>query len=219
MHVGGANLGRLLGATVLEGGELSLSPGKALTATVLSVFGDRAILVLGKGLRLEVRLEAPLVEGERVRLRVAEAGPEQILLRLEGPPRQGEGARPDLEPQLFWLPIPLPGGGSGWVQLRVDPEAEGAHPEGGPAAKVSLWWETPGLGPLRADLEATGEALTARFGTDQVATLSRIQAGMEVLQERLTAAGFSRVQAGAHLLPSPPAPEAPEGAARLDQRG
>jgi hypothetical protein len=72
---------------------------------------------------------------------------------------------------------------------------------------------------LRADLETTGEVLAARFGTAQAATLSRIQAGMDGLQERLTAAGFSQVQAGARLLPSPPAPEAPEGASRLDQRG
>ncbi|HLO01525.1 MAG TPA: flagellar hook-length control protein FliK [Symbiobacteriaceae bacterium] len=217
MQVGGANIGRLLQATLLEGGEVQLTPGRALSATVLSVFGDRAILVLGKGVRLEVRLETALVEGEQVRLRVAEAGPEQILLRLEGaPPAE---ARTDPTPQLVWLPVPLPGGGSGWVQLRIDPEAQSDQGDTKSPAKVSLWWETPGLGPLRADLEASGEALLARFGSAKPDALSRLQAGMAGLTERLTAAGFARVQAGARLLPSPPAPEASTGVTRLDQRG
>lgn len=217
MQVGSANVGRLLQATLLEGAEVQLVPGRTLTAKVLSVHADRAILVLGKGVRLEVRLETALVEGEQVRLRVAEAGPEQILLRLEGAPPPE--ARPDSAPQIVWLPIPLPGGGSGWAQLRIDPESQADQGEAKAPAKVSLWWETPGLGPLRAELEASGESLGARFGTAKPESLNQLQEGMDALTERLTAAGFTRVQAGARLLPSPPAPEAASGVARLDQRG
>lgn len=217
MQVGGAQIGRVLQATLLEGAQVPLTPGRLLSAKVLSVYGDRAILVLGKGVRVEVRLETPLIEGEQVQLRVAEAGPEQILLRLEAPPQPE--ARPDQGPQILWLPIPLPDGRSGWAQLRIDPEAE-PDPGGAKApAKLSLWWESPGLGPLKADLEASGEALSARFGTAKSDSLRRLQDGMAALIERLTAAGFAQVQAGARLLPSPPAPEAASGAGRLDQRG
>lgn len=217
MQVSGANIGRLLQATMVEGGQVQLAPGRLLSAKVLSVFGDRAILVLGKGLRVEVRLETPLIEGEQVQLRVAEAGPEQILLRLEAPPQPE--ARSEQTPQILWLPIPLPDGRSGWAQLRIDPEAESDQGGAKAPAKLSLWWETPGLGSLRADLEASGEALQARFGTAKTDSLRRLQEGMADLTERLTAAGFTQVQAGARLLPSPPAPEAAGVAARLDQRG
>jgi hypothetical protein len=211
MQVG--NIGRLLNATLLEGGAVQLIPGRVLTATVLSVFGDRAILQLGKGLRLEARLETALVEGAQVRLRVAASGPEQILLRLEEAP---PAVRTETQPQLTWLPIPLPHGQSGWVQLRIDPEEQNGQASSNAPAKVSLWWETPGLGPLRVDLEASGESLATRFGTARPDALTRLQAQLDNLSERLTAAGFARVQAGARLLPTPPAPEA--GPGRLDER-
>lgn len=217
MQVSGANIGRLLQATLLEGGDRQLTPGRLLTAKVFSVFGDRAILLLGKGVRLEVRLETPLVEGAQVRLRVAEAGPEQILLRLETAPEPE--SRPDANPQIVWLPVPLPGGGSGWAQLRIDPEGPSDQVDAKASAKVSLWWETPGLGPLKAELEANGEALNAKFGTAKPDALQRLNEGMADLAERLTAAGFARVQAGARLLPTPPAPETASVALRLDQRG
>lgn len=217
MQVGSAKIGRLLQATLPEGGELQLLPGRALTAKVLSVFGDRAILVLSKGLRLEVRLETALVEGEQVRLRVVEAGSEQILLRLEPAPQPE--SRSDSAPQIVWLPVPLPGGGSGWAQLRIDSESQSEQGDAKPSSKVSLWWETPGLGPLKAELEATGDSLLARFGSAKPEALARLQEGAPDLTERLTAAGFARVQTVTRLLPTPPAPEAPSGVARLDQRG
>lgn len=208
MQVGG--LGRLLPATLLAGGEVQLAPGRPLLAKVISVFADRAILSLGQGARLEVRLETPLTEGEQVRLRVAEVGAEQILLRLEEPP-----ARPEAQPQLLWFPLPLPNGAQGWVQLRVEPEAKGEAQSS--LSKLSLWWESPLLGPIRAELEAHGEALSARLGTARPETQGRLNAEIEALTERLTAAGFTRVSAGARLLPRDPAPEG--GAGRLDQRG
>jgi len=47
-----------------------LTPGKVLQADVVSVFQDRAVLAFGKGVRLEVALQTPLQEGQKVRVQV-----------------------------------------------------------------------------------------------------------------------------------------------------
>ncbi|MDB4895807.1 MAG: hypothetical protein JWN15_2069, partial [Firmicutes bacterium] len=47
-----------------------LTPGRLLEADVVSVFQDRAVLSFGRGMRLEVSLQAELTEGQRVRVQV-----------------------------------------------------------------------------------------------------------------------------------------------------
>jgi hypothetical protein len=194
-------------------------PGRELLATVISVFGGRAVLAFGPGIRLEVGLQASLAEGETVRLRVAEAGADQILLRILDPALPCESTPRPGEPTLLWFPIPLPEGRSGWLQVRVDPEERRGTDLHAPLQRVALWWETPALGPVRVDLEAVGESLAARFATAAPAIRTLLQGAMTEVAERLTAIGFTQVQAGCRLVPVPPTPDALPQASRLDQRG
>ncbi|HYG58823.1 MAG TPA: hypothetical protein VD902_12265, partial [Symbiobacteriaceae bacterium] len=77
------NLVRLLTATAPDLMTELLTPGKVLDADVVSVYQDKAVLAFGRGVRLEVTLQTPLQEGQRVRV--------QVQPQPQGPQQTGQG--------------------------------------------------------------------------------------------------------------------------------
>jgi hypothetical protein len=210
-----------------------LTPGRLLEADVVSVFQDRAVLSFGRGMRLEVSLQAELTEGQRVRVQVQPGAPDVVILKLlaiadgQNPQVQGQTtpmvAHPHAEtPGAVWLPIPLPDGRQGWAQVQVREDLEGATRArtAGAPAHVRIWWETPELGQLQVALDTGGGALAAIFTVPGAESRSQLEQALPGLQQRLTAAGFPEVRVGCRP-PRPgetvgPTPAA--GASRIDQR-
>lgn len=95
------NLVRVLASTAPDLLAEMFVAGKVLEAEVLSVFQGRAMLSFGKGVRLEVVLQAMLKEGQKVRLQVQprEQG-SGLALKLVQPQQaeQGAPARPEAPP-------------------------------------------------------------------------------------------------------------------------
>lgn len=84
-----------LGRAVLAGTPDVLTelftPGRTLEADVVSVFQGRAVLAFGRGVRLEVALQAPLQEGQRVLVQVQprEGAPQPPGAGVAQPPSTG----------------------------------------------------------------------------------------------------------------------------------
>lgn len=214
-------------------------PGKVLDAEVVSVFGDRAILNLGRNLRLEAALQTPLKEGQKVKVQVQP--PEQAAAQGEGrsapivlkliavqapatttvapQPAQTSQAAPAPampvllpvapeaatqpqpaqpgQPQVLWLPIPLPQGGQAWTQVHVQEEAPGKGRRGaGPVHRVRIFWETPGLGPVQVTLDASATSLTALFTSAAAESRAAVDRHLPDLQQRLNAVGFPETRLG-----------------------
>lgn len=226
----GPVLARLLQATAPDLLSDLFTPGRVLTADVVSVFQDRAVLSFGRGVRLEVGLQTALQEGERVLVQVqpGKDGPvtdqQQIVLKVLGPapkdlPQNADpaglnaptgqttaatGQQPGNAPQVFWLPVPLPDGSRGWAQLQIQeddsPKSRAKH--GGPVHQVRIWWETPALGPVQGVLEALGSSLSAIFTAVAGDSRSSLEEHLPDLLGRLAAAGFPEARLGCRL-PAP----------------
>lgn len=221
-------------------------PGRVLEADVVSVFADRAILAFRQGLRLEVTVQTLLSEGQRVRVQVqpplpggesASAGsPQPVVLKLvsllarpegEGAAVSGQTVKGSLQVsptavQIFWVPLPVPGGGQGWAQVQVqeEPDAQRRSPGDPAGPQVRIWWETPALGAVQVALSASGPDLSALFTAAATDTRSEIVQGLSGLQARLGGVGFPEARLGCRA-PMPGEaiePLRPEGAGRLDRR-
>ncbi|HWI63948.1 MAG TPA: flagellar hook-length control protein FliK [Symbiobacteriaceae bacterium] len=115
------------------------TPGKVLEADVVSVFQDKAILSFGRGVRLEVTLQAPLQEGQRVRVQVQpqEAAPAPGQPQT-ATPRQPAGPQP-APGQAAGQPLPTPAQGQVYSPSLIRQPAMGqptptnAQPAGQPA--------------------------------------------------------------------------------------
>lgn len=241
-----------------------LTPGKVLDAEVISRYGDKAIISFGRNLRIEVTLQAPLVEGQKVKVQVqtreqpAPPGESRapILLKVVSEQAQGEklvyvpvrsqqpipspGQAPSAaqtapqnasasqatpgapqlaaalqlpdaplqpptqttqqagQPQVLWLPIPLPQGGQAWAQVHVQEEnARKGRAVAGPVHQVRIFWETPGLGPVQVTMDASATALTALFTTAAVDVRTALEQHLPELQQRLNEAGYTETRLGA----------------------
>lgn len=213
-------------------------PGRVLDAEVVSVFGEHAILSFGRGMRLEVALQASLAEGQRIRVQVQprEEARDAVVMKLmataetalrEGANLPTQGTAPHAPqpqpgaPQLFWLPIPLADGRQGWAQLQVQEEA--ARPRGRtgvPAQQVRLYWETPSLGPVQVVMDSSSKRLTAVFTVPDGDARQQIEGALDTLQTRFAAVGFPESQVGCRQ-PVPGETVEPvraEAGTRLDQR-
>lgn len=210
-----------------------LTPGRLLEADVVSVFQDRAVLSFGRGVRLEVSLQAELKEGQRVRVQVQPGAPEAVVLKLlaaaDGQNPQVEGQTIPVKAQLHaeppaavWLPIPLPDGRQGWAQIQLREESEGPARAGTvrAPAQVRIWWDTPELGELEVALHAGGGALAAIFTVPGAASRSQLEQALPALQQSLAGVGFPAARVGCR--PPRPGetvgPSPADGASRLDQR-
>jgi hypothetical protein len=226
----GPSLVRLIGTAPPDLLTTLLAPGRVLEAEVISLFQGRGILSFGRGVRLEVALQAALQEGQRVQVQVQpqEANQPAIFLKLlSTAPATAQGAAPPTAQappqagQVVWLPIPLPGDGQGWAQLHIheEPDRRGA-PGAAPQRQVRLYWETPALGPIQMVMDAPERSLVALFTAVAPGSRASLEQAMPMLRERLAAAGFPDVKLGLRS-PAPGEevlPLRPAGAARVDRR-
>jgi hypothetical protein len=200
-----------------------LAPGRVLAAEVVSVHEGRAILSFGRGVRLEVSLQVGLEEGQRIRVQVEPRdNPALIALKLlpPDPPQALMSQQQAAMPQVVWIPIPLPDGGQGWAQLRVEEEpSRRQRGEEKAVRQVRLWWETPALGAVQVSLESAGPHLAALFTAAEAESRTAILEGLAGLKERLAAAGFAEPLVGCRA-PRPGESLAPPagGEYRLDRR-
>jgi len=221
-------------------------PNRIMEADVVSVFQDRALLSLGRGVRVEVTLQAQLQEGQHVKLQVQPRDPSQgegrepIVLKLmggagtpvgsaevlvqratQGPEQVGAQNQPGMA-NLQWLPVPLPGGGQAWAQIHVqeEPARQARSREGKPVHTVRLYWETPLLGPVQVTMDASGASLTTLFTVAQPDSRQEVERMFPDLQARLTAAGFTESRLAARPAPpgEPPEPMRPDDAGMLNRR-
>lgn len=225
-----------------------LTPGKVLDAEVISRYGDKAMLSLGRNLRIEVTVQAPLTEGQRVRVQVqpreqgGQAGESRapIILKVMGELEPGgtivytpgrlqtaaptagaaqahqagsvhlpagavpvqEGAvQPQTQPgqpQVMWLPIPLPQGGQAWAQVHVQEESpRKGRAHKGAVHQVRIFWDTPGLGPIQVSMDTASTALTALFTVAVAESRTTLEEHLPELRQRLQEAGFAETRLGA----------------------
>ena len=127
---------------------LSLRPGMTVVARVLEQQAGRGMLSLA-GAVLAAELPENLNEGDRLRLRVQETGPERVVLRLLA----------ETPPAAIGLPLP------GEPRLRVDDEdPDESASGGGTGESIALVYETPRLGALRLRLELRAGLVRAVVG-------------------------------------------------------
>ncbi|MGE5676370.1 MAG: flagellar hook-length control protein FliK [Mycobacterium leprae] len=183
-----------------------LAVGRVLEAEVLSVTGDRAVLVVGRGNRLEVRPEFPIAPGQRLQLQVLSEtdSPGQLLLKLLGVESAPPTPQTPAQSLPVWLPIPMPQGSQGWAQLSV-PEEDRRKPNESsmPAERqVRIWWETPALGKVEVQLSERAGKLTAVFTVPSTQSRDAIDADLQALRQQLAAVGFAEAVLGSR----PPRP-------------
>lgn len=135
-----------LNALLLRGQlpELMLRPGGTLAARVV----DRASISIA-GIVMNATLPDDLVPGQTLRLRIDEATPERLLLRVveEAP-----------QPPPGYAALPLPGGRE--ARLWVEDQDAGGGADGRPPS-VTLAYESPELGRIDMRLELPASAVTA----------------------------------------------------------
>jgi hypothetical protein len=212
-----------------------LEPGSELVARLVSApaNGGRGLISLA-GMILEAQLPAGLLPGQKLHLRVVEARPDQLRVRLVSP-----GAEPDattdavtrlagelaargdgalLRAALHLAdgsPLWLPGGVA--AQIHIDPEAEGDAggdgPARTPAGEAGFVLHSPELGAIEVRLRMAAGAVRATVVTAAgdaarlaADALPDLVAGLE------RATGFPAAAAAAPRGPAAPAPPPPQGA-------
>lgn len=148
--------------------ELLLRQGSTLAARVV----DRASISIA-GIVLQATLPADVAPGETLRLRIDEATPERLLLRVV-----------EQQPQVPPGPaLPLPNGAH--ARVRVADRDPGGAAGGRPPA-LTLFYESPALGriDLRLELPPGGvsalvEAAAGRPAERAEASAEALRAGLE----------------------------------------
>jgi hypothetical protein len=168
--------------------ELVLRPGMTLAARVAQKAGTNGVITLA-GVRLDAKLPEQVQEGDTLRLRVAEATAERLVMRLvdeSGPP----------ELQQPPVPVPLPDGSAAW--MRVD-EREADGGASADEASVALTYQSPGLGPLGLRLSLGGGGISVHVRAGEGRPLDLAREGAERLREAL--AGSTGRPASVHAAP------------------
>jgi hypothetical protein len=169
--------------------DLALRPGTLLSGRVL----DARTLVLG-GVRLTARLPDGLTPGQRLRLRVEEAGTERIHLRIVdagAAPEAAEAPAAAIPPSAY--AVALPGGAVARVHVE-----EGAEPErrGGGARDraVVVRYDSPTLGRLDVRLDRGAAAVHVSAGEPA----ERVRGAAGVLREALARVTGAPVRVTVH---------------------
>jgi hypothetical protein len=123
----------------------SLQTGSLLTARVL----DRGMLSLA-GARVPASLPDDVKPGDALKLRVADAGPDRVVLQIVPEPQV---------PPAATSAVPLPGGA--FARLVEDEESAGGS-RGGHA--IVLRYDSPTLGRLDIRLSSAGATVYATAG-------------------------------------------------------
>ena len=177
--------GPIVDLVVLRGlfSDTALKPGAVLAARVLDREGPRGTLLLN-GVRVPAQLPAELLEGDALRLRVAESSAERLVLQVV---QQGAPSAPPGQTPPAALALALPGG----AHVRVMEEEggpEGSGGSGGGRRSITLRYDSPALGRLDfvLDLEAQSVSGTVHAPAGDPAARARAAAGE--LRDGLTAA-------------------------------
>lgn len=215
--------------------ELPLRPGAEVVVRVVEAPQDsgRGLVSLA-GRLLEARLPANLAAGSTLPVKVVEATPEQVVLRVrdDAQPRSPEhlghaaGALAvSGEPQLVraadvlappGLALPLPNGDA--LELRVDPdeasEQDARTGEGGAEAGFVL--HSAELGPIEVRVRLDGSTVAAAVSVDERA-LPEARSALPALTAALArvSGAVPRVSVAARR-PGDAAPAAPRVAEGLD---
>lgn len=122
------------------------------------------------------------------------AVPEQAAAPAAAPPQVQAPAVPVSVPgeMVAWLPIPLPGGGQGWAQIKVEEDRRRkAKRPGEQYYQIRIWWETANLGTVQVLLDAAPEGRLAGLFTVAAAALrAGIEERLPRLEEALAEAGY-----------------------------
>lgn len=157
--------------------QLVLRPGMMLAARVAETHGTRGLLMIANS-ALAAELPEGVQAGDTLKLRVQEATPDRIVMRLET----------DAPPVPL---VPLPGGQA--AQLEVN-EREGEGRRSGEQAAVAITYRSPALGALDFRLALEGGAVTAHVRARDGAPFELAQAQAAALREALNRATGKPVQ-------------------------
>jgi hypothetical protein len=156
---------------------LVIRPGMSLAARVAETHGSRGLLMIA-GAALAAELPEGVKAGDTLKLRVQEASPERIVMRMES-----EQAPP--------MAIPLPGGQQ--ARLEVD-EREGDARRSGEQAAVAITYRSPSLGTIDFRLALEGGSVTAHVRAREGAPFELARAQAAQLREALNRATGKPVQ-------------------------
>ena len=165
---------------------LVLRPGMTLAARVAETHGSRGLLMIANA-ALAAELPDGVKAGDTLRLRVQEASPERIVMRMETDP-----------PQVPM--VPLPGGQA--AQIAVG-EREGEGRRSGEQAAVAITYRSPALGAIDFRLALQSGALTAQVRAREGAPFELAQSQAAQLREALNQATVKPVQLTVSALNDP----------------
>jgi Flagellar hook-length control protein FliK len=156
---------------------LVVRPGMTLAARVAETHGSRGLLMIANA-ALAAELPEGVKAGDTLKLRVQEATPERIVMRMETE-----------QQQVSLVPIPLPGG---QAYVQSDREAGGKMAGGG--WQVAVTYRSPALGAIDFRLALDGGGLTAHVRAKEGAPYEVAQAQAEELRNSLHRATGKPVQ-------------------------
>lgn len=166
-------------------GDAPLRPGMVLAGRVAERSGEHGLLML-RGTPVVAQLPPELAAGTRVRLQVAEATADRVLLQVlpEAPAPAAAAPAATTVPVTPPVVVPLPGGLT--AQVRVEPDGSGSGPEGGagrgggPGA-VWLRLDSAELGRLDVRVDALSCAVAVSAGAPADAARDALPALREAL--------------------------------------
>jgi hypothetical protein len=157
---------------------LVIRPGMTLAARVAETHGSRGLLMIANA-ALAAELPEGVKAGDTLKLRVQEATPDRIVMRLETEPPQ--------------VPlVPLPGGQQARLEVH-DREGEGSQ-VAGRRSQVAITYRSPSLGAIDFQLGLDGSAVTVQVLAKEGAPYELAQAQAEELRDGLTRATGKPVQ-------------------------
>lgn len=162
--------------------DTTLKPGTVLAARVLQREGPQGMLLLN-GVRVPAQLPENLAEGDAMRLRVAEASSERIVLQVV---QQGAPSAPPGQTPPAALALALPGGAH--VRVMEEESAEGGGRGATGRRSVTLRYDSPALGRLDFVLDLEAQAVSGTVHATAGDPAARARAAAGELQAGLSAA-------------------------------
>lgn len=162
--------------------DTTLKPGVVIAARVLDREGPKGTLLMN-GVKVPAQLPPELGEGDALRLRVAEASTERIVLQVV---QQGAPSAPAGQTPPAALALQLPGG----AQVRVMEEETGGAARGGAAGRrsITLRYDSPALGRLDFVLDLEAQAVSGTVHATAGDPAARARAAAPELQAGLSEA-------------------------------
>lgn len=174
--------------------DVPLRPGAVVHGRVL----DPRTLVL-EGVRLQAQLPDGVEPGQRLKLRVDEAGRDglrlHVLETIQGPAAfepPAAAAAPQVPTSAYALA--LPGGAVARVHVEEDGGAEGGRRRGGAQRSVVVRYDSPTLGRLDIRLDPGAAAVHVSAGEPA----ERVRDAASVLRDALARATGAPVQVTVH---------------------